>query len=86
MRSISDIKLLDGLDKPRIKSRNKGRNVYTERDIRKRLEVFPMLEHEWDYYHMREIQEQMGWNSDEMAIDDILKVEVGNQEVVVHRK
>ena len=35
---------------------------------------------------MREIQEQMGWNSDEMAIDDILKVEVGNQEVVVHRK
>ena len=23
---------------------------------------------------MREIQEQMGWNSDEMAIDDILKV------------
>ena len=35
---------------------------------------------------MREIQEQMRWNSDEMAIDDILKVEVGNQEVVVHRK
>ena len=35
---------------------------------------------------MREIQEQMGWNSDEMAIDDILKVEVGNHEVVVHRK
>ena len=35
---------------------------------------------------MQEIQEQMGWNSDEMAIDDILKVEVGNQEVVVHRK
>ena len=35
---------------------------------------------------MREIQEQMGWNSDEMAIDNILKVEVGNQEVVVQRK
>ena len=35
---------------------------------------------------MREIQKQMGWNSDEMAIDDILKVEVGNQEVVVQRK
>ena len=27
-------------------------DVRTERDIRKRLEVFPMLEHEWDYYHM----------------------------------
>ena len=35
---------------------------------------------------MREIQEQMGWNSDEMAIDDLLKVEVGNQEVVAQRK
>ena len=35
---------------------------------------------------IREIQEQMGWNSDEMAIDDILKVEVGNQEVIVQRK
>lgn len=27
-------------------------DVRTERDIRKRLEVFPLLEHEWDYYHM----------------------------------
>ena len=27
-------------------------DVRTERDIRKRLEVFPMMEHEWDYYHM----------------------------------
>lgn len=35
---------------------------------------------------MREIQEQMGWNSDEMAIGNSLKVEVGNQEVVVQRK
>lgn len=35
MRSISDIKLLDGLDKLRIKSRKKGRNVYraTERTV-----------------------------------------------------
>ena len=24
----------------------------TERDIRKRLEQFPLLDHEWDYYHM----------------------------------
>ena len=35
---------------------------------------------------MQGIQEQMGWELDEMAIDDILKVEVRNQEVVVHRK
>ena len=27
-------------------------DVRTERDIRKRLEVFPMMAHEWDYYHM----------------------------------
>ena len=27
-------------------------DVRTERDIRNRLEAFPMLEHEWDYYHM----------------------------------
>ena len=27
-------------------------DVRTERDIRKRLEQFPMTEHEWDYYHM----------------------------------
>ena len=27
-------------------------DVRTERDIRKRLEVFPLQEHEWDYYHM----------------------------------
>ena len=27
-------------------------DVRTERDIRKRLEVFPMMVHEWDYYHM----------------------------------
>lgn len=27
-------------------------DVRTERDIRKRLEVFPLMEHEWDYYHM----------------------------------
>ena len=27
-------------------------DVRTERDIRKRLEQFPMPEHEWDYYHM----------------------------------
>ena len=27
-------------------------DVRTERDIRKRLENLPLLEHEWDYYHM----------------------------------
>ena len=27
-------------------------DVRTERDIRKRLEVFPLMEHEWDFYHM----------------------------------
>ena len=27
-------------------------DVRTERDIRKRLEQFPLLPHEWDYYHM----------------------------------
>ena len=27
-------------------------DVRTERDIRKRLEQFPLLDHEWDYYHM----------------------------------
>lgn len=27
-------------------------DVRTERDIRKRMEVFPMMVHEWDYYHM----------------------------------
>lgn len=27
-------------------------DVRTERDIRKQLEVFPLMEHEWDYYHM----------------------------------
>ena len=27
-------------------------DVRTERDIRKRLEQFPLLEHEWDFYHM----------------------------------
>ena len=32
-------------------------DVRTERDIRKRLEVFPLMEHEWDYYHMDQRQE-----------------------------
>ena len=27
-------------------------DVRTERDIHKRLEVFPLMGHEWDYYHM----------------------------------
>lgn len=27
-------------------------DVRTERDIRKKLETFPLLPHEWDYYHM----------------------------------
>ena len=27
-------------------------DVRTERDIRKRLEQFPLLDHEWDFYHM----------------------------------
>ena len=27
-------------------------DVKTERDIRKRLEVFPLPEHEWDFYHL----------------------------------
>lgn len=27
-------------------------DVRTERDIRKRLEAFPLMEHEWDFYHM----------------------------------
>lgn len=27
-------------------------DVRTERDIRKRLEQFPMMDHEWDFYHM----------------------------------
>ncbi len=27
-------------------------DVRTERDIRKRLELFPLLDHEWDFYHM----------------------------------
>ena len=27
-------------------------DVRTERDIRKRLELFPLLPHEWDYYHL----------------------------------
>ena len=27
-------------------------DVRTERDIRKRLEPFPLMDHEWDYYHM----------------------------------
>ena len=27
-------------------------DVRTERDIRKRLEALPLMDHEWDYYHM----------------------------------
>ena len=27
-------------------------DVRTERDIRKRLECFPLMDHEWDYYHL----------------------------------
>ena len=60
-------------------------DVRTERDIRKRLEVFPMPDQEWDYYHMDQRINDRGVQIDtelvEMAIacDLMLSDEMGKR-------
>ena len=60
-------------------------DVRTERDIRKRLEAFPMPDQEWDYYHMDQRINDRGVQIDtelvEMAIacDLILSDEMGKR-------
>ena len=44
-------------------------DVRTERDIRKRLEVFPMPDQEWDYYHMDQRINDRGVQIDTELVD-----------------
>ena len=47
-------------------------DVRTERDIRKKLEAFPLLPHEWDYYHMDQRINDRGVRIDRQLVEQAI--------------
>ena len=60
-------------------------DVRTERAIRKKLERFPLLEHEWDYYHMDQRINDRGVLIDEELVTQAIKCDQIQAEFMLHK-
>ena len=62
-----------------------SQDVRTERAIRKRLERFPLLEHEWDYYHMDQRINDRGVLIDTELVSRAIECDQIQSEVMTQR-
>ncbi len=60
-------------------------DVRTERDIRKRLEKLPLLEHEWDYYHMDQRINDRGVLIDRELVEQAITCDLMLSEVMTKK-
>ena len=60
-------------------------DVRTERAIRQKLERFPLLEHEWDYYHMDQRINDRGVLIDEELVHQAIKCDQIQAEFMLHK-
>ena len=60
-------------------------DVRTERAIRKKLERFPLPEHEWDYYHMDQRINDRGVLIDEELVTQAIKCDQIQAEFMLHK-
>lgn len=60
-------------------------DVRTERDIRKRLECFPLLEHEWDYYHLDQRVNDRGVKIDQTLVEKAITCDLMQSEVMTKK-
>lgn len=60
-------------------------DVRTERDIRKKLEAFPILPHEWDYYHMDQRINDRGVRIDKTLVEQAITCDLMLSEEMTKR-
>ena len=60
-------------------------DVRTERDIRKRLEIFPLQEHEWDYYHLDQRVNDRGVKIDLTLVEQAITCDLMQSEIMTKK-
>jgi len=60
-------------------------DVATERDIRKRLEQFPLIDREWDYYHMDQRINDLGVRIDTELVDEAIKCDLAMSDAMTKK-
>lgn len=60
-------------------------DVRTERDIRKRLECFPLPDHEWDYYHLDQRVNDRGVMIDLMLVEQAITCDLMQSEIMTKK-
>ena len=60
-------------------------DVRTERDIRKRLECFPLLDHEWDYYHLDQRVNDRGVKIDLTLVEQAITCDLMQSEIMTKK-
>ena len=60
-------------------------DVRTERDIRKRLECFPLLDHEWDYYHLDQRVNDRGVKIDLPLVEQAITCDLMQSEIMTKK-
>ena len=60
-------------------------DVRTERDIRKRLECFPLLDHEWDYYHLDQRVNDRGVKIDLKLVEQAITCDLMQSEIMTKK-
>ena len=60
-------------------------DVRTERDIRKRLECFPLMDHEWDYYHLDQRVNDRGVKIDLPLVEQAITCDLMQSEIMTKK-
>ena len=60
-------------------------DVRTERDIRKRLESFPLPDHEWDYYHLDQRVNDRGVRIDLALVEQAITCDLMQSEIMTKK-
>ena len=56
-----------------------------QRDIRKRLEIFPLLDHEWDYYHLDQRVNDRGVKIDLTLVEQAITCDLMQSEIMTKK-
>ena len=60
-------------------------DVRTERDIRKRMECFPLMDHEWDYYHLDQWVNDRGVKIDLPLVEQAITCDLMQSEIMTKK-
>ena len=60
-------------------------DVRTEHDIRKRLECFPLMDHEWDYYHLDQRINDRGVKIDLPLVEQAITCDLMQSEIMTKK-